>query len=79
MSERVRTGKKTSDPIEPLATASTAHPPADVSAEEVLDWDVWLPTPPPRPSGTMTVRLEFVGRDRPIPVDFPDTSEDEEA
>lgn len=47
----------------------------DASAEDHLDWDIWLPNAPRRPSGTVTARLEFVGRDRPLPVDFPDDSE----
>jgi hypothetical protein len=40
-------------------------------SEDVLDWDVWLEAPPPRPGGTLSVRLEFAGREKLAPVDDP--------
>jgi hypothetical protein len=38
---------------------------------DILDWDACIETPPPRPSGTIKVRLHFRGRDEPIPIDGP--------
>jgi hypothetical protein len=40
--------------------------------DEVLDWDLCLPTPPPRPRGTIEVQLIPAGRSRPVPVADPD-------
>jgi len=34
----------------------------------VLDWEMDLTIPPPRPSGTIRVRLEECGRSQPTPV-----------
>jgi hypothetical protein len=79
MSETLRTAKPKVQQTETPAGAAPEHQPTDFAPEELLDWDVWLPIAPPRPTGTVTARLEFIGRDRPIPVEFPDTAEDEEA
>ncbi len=38
--------------------------------EDILNWDVVI-TPPPRPSGTIRVRLKFKGRRKPIPIEDP--------
>ena len=38
--------------------------------EDILKWDVVIP-PPPRPSGTIRVRLKFKGRRKPIPIEDP--------
>ena len=42
---------------------------------DVLDWDACIECPPPRPSGTVKVRLQFRGRDQPIAVDTPQDDE----
>ena len=39
--------------------------------EDILYWDVSIVTPPPRPSGTIRVKLEYKGRNKPIPVENP--------
>ena len=36
--------------------------------EDILDWDA-IVTPPPRPSGTIRVRLIYKGRSKPMPVE----------
>ena len=38
-------------------------------AEDILDWDAAIVTPPPRPSGTIRVRLIYKGRSKPMPVE----------
>lgn len=45
--------------------------PGPVDEEDLVDWDVWLASPPPRPERTITVRLEYVGRDTPLPIHDP--------
>ena len=37
--------------------------------EDILDWDAAIVTPPPRPSGTIRVRLIYKGRRKPIPAE----------
>ena len=37
--------------------------------EDILDWDVAIITPPPRPSGTMRVKLKYIGRSKPFPIE----------
>ena len=37
--------------------------------EDILDWDVAIVTPPPRPSGTIRVRLKYKGRSKPFPIE----------
>lgn len=39
--------------------------------EDILDWDAAIVTPPPRPSGTIRVRLIYKGRSKPMPVENP--------
>ena len=39
--------------------------------EDILNWDVAMATPPPRPSGTIQVKLKYTGRSKPIPVEDP--------
>ena len=39
--------------------------------EDILNWDAAIVTPPPRPSGTIRVRLIYNGRSKPIPVKDP--------
>ena len=33
--------------------------------EDILDWDAAIVIPPPRPSGTIRVRLIYKGRSKP--------------
>ena len=37
--------------------------------DDLLDWDAHIGTPPPRPSGTIRVKLKYKGRRKPIPVE----------
>ncbi len=37
--------------------------------EDLLYWDVAIENPPPRPSGTIRVKLRYKGRSKPIPAD----------
>ena len=39
--------------------------------EDILNWDAAIITPPPRPSGTIRVKLIYKGRRKPIPVENP--------
>lgn len=45
----------------------------DTEEDELLDWDVCMETTPPRPSGTIRVHLEYVGRSKPIFVEDPES------
>ncbi len=38
---------------------------------DILDWDAAIITPPPRPSGTIRVKLIYKGRSKPMPVESP--------
>jgi hypothetical protein len=42
--------------------------PVTIEDPDLLDWDAAIDTPPPRPSGTVSVCLESSGRSRPTPV-----------
>jgi hypothetical protein len=42
----------------------------------ILDWDACLGTPPPRPAGRIKVRLNFLGRGKPIPLVDPECPDD---
>jgi hypothetical protein len=42
-----------------------------IEGPDLLDWDAAIDTPPPRPSGSVTVCLEPSGRSRPEPVTDP--------
>ena len=37
--------------------------------EDLLYWDAAIITPPPRPSGTIRVKLKYKGRSKPFPAD----------
>ena len=37
--------------------------------EDILDWDAAIVTPPPRPSGTIRVRLIYKGRSKPFSIE----------
>ena len=39
--------------------------------EDTLNWEVAIETPPPRPSGTIRVKLKYKGRSKPIPLENP--------
>ena len=39
--------------------------------QDILDWDAAIVTPPPRPSGTIRVKLIYKGRSKPMPVEDP--------
>ncbi len=39
--------------------------------EDILNVDAVIVTPPPRQSGTIRVKLKYMGRSKPIPVDNP--------
>ena len=35
--------------------------------EDLLDWDTAIVTPPPRPSGTIRVKLKYKRQSKPLP------------
>ncbi len=37
--------------------------------ENILNWDAAIITPPPRPFGTIRVRLIYKGRSKPMPIE----------
>ena len=39
--------------------------------EDILDWDAAIVTPPPRPSGTIWVKLIYEEPSKPMPVENP--------
>lgn len=39
--------------------------------EDILNVDAVIVTPPPRQSGTIRVKLKYMERSKPIPVDHP--------
>ena len=41
------------------------------SEEDILNWEFTIETPPPRPSGTIRVKLKYKGRSKPIPLENP--------
>ena len=41
------------------------------SEDDILDWGVAIEVPPPRPSGTIRVKLKYKGRSKPIPIEDP--------
>jgi hypothetical protein len=55
---------------EELPDAAEPHP-GHADEEDVLDWDVWLESPPPRPERTITVTPEYLGRDTPLCIQDP--------
>jgi hypothetical protein len=58
---------------EPNAEPQTRTPPTpDVCEEDIEKDDVGFVPPPPNRSGTIKVRLQYGGRRKPIPVDFPE-------
>jgi hypothetical protein len=48
-----------------------AESPPRVETPDVLNDEVMIITTPPRPSGTIRVKLLYSGRSRPIPVEDP--------
>jgi hypothetical protein len=63
---------KTLHDAKPAAPRAGPLPVSCEPAEDVLNWDVYIATPPPRPHGTIEVRLEKGGRGRPTVIDDPD-------
>ena len=59
--------------LEASVTATDQEQVAPVlsDGDDTLDWDVWIEAPPPRPTGTILVKLEFAGRGKPAPVEDP--------
>lgn len=52
--------------------AGSITPAIHEAMEDLLDWDAHIETPPPpRRSGTIKVRFQYVGRSKPIPIDDP--------
>jgi hypothetical protein len=43
-------------------------PRRSIDADDALDWDVAIVTPPARRSGTIRVTLRYAGRSKPEPV-----------
>ena len=43
--------------------------------QEHLDWDFVLVAPPPKRSGTITGRLNYQGRSKPLAIDSVDSEE----
>lgn len=41
------------------------------SEEDILNWEVTIEVPPPRPSGTIRAKLKYKGRSKPIPIKNP--------
>ena len=39
--------------------------------EDILNVDAVIATPPPRQSGTIRVKLKYMGRSKPMPVEDP--------
>jgi hypothetical protein len=49
-----------------------AKQPTPTERPDILDWDACLESPPPRPEGTIQVRMTYAGRSRPAPISDPD-------
>lgn len=47
------------------ARYTTMKPTMPVYDDEILNWDVYIATPPPRASGTIKVKLKYIGRAKP--------------
>jgi hypothetical protein len=45
--------------------------PSKFYADELLDWDAAIEVAPTRPSGTLTVTLQYAGRGKPTPIEDP--------
>lgn len=41
------------------------------SEEDILNWEAIIEVPPPRPSGTIRVKLKYKGRSKPTPIENP--------
>lgn len=58
--------------LSPIAAAPQRwRTPSKFYAEELLDWDAAIEVAPVRPSGTVTVMLEYAGRATPSPTRDP--------
>ena len=56
---------------ETIASIGVEYDFSPYSEEEVLNWDVAIEVPPPRPSGTIRARLKYKGRSKPMPIENP--------
>jgi hypothetical protein len=61
----------TPEPVVEETKKGGVRPVAPADDEEILNWDVVIPTPPPRSAGKIRVELRYAGRGRPLPVDDP--------
>ena len=50
---------------------ASLNQPTSEELEQVLDWDFAIEAEPKRPKGTITVTLQFAGRDKPLPEEDP--------
>ncbi len=61
--------EKQAEPVTPGRIVTHSPEEADL---DILDWDFRAEPPPPRAHGTIRVRLKYLGRSKPIPVEDPD-------
>ena len=61
----------TPEPIVEETRKASRAPAVAADDEEILDWDVVIPTPPPRSAGKIPVQLRYLGRGKPLPVEAP--------
>lgn len=57
-------------------TSDEKFRPLPIDTDEKLNWDVVLDPPPPRRKGSISVRLVYRGRSRPLPIVDPNCDED---
>ena len=58
--------------LSPICETAQRRPiPSGFYADELLDWDAAIEVAPTRPSGTLTVTLEYAGRATPSPTVAP--------
>jgi hypothetical protein len=57
------------EPVKQEVPTITSPGTSSIDPEEILDWDVCIEIPPPRPHGTLAVQLVCAGRGKPTPVD----------
>ncbi len=54
-----------------VVTKKDVQPLAADPQGEILDWEAYIPPPPPKRKGTIQVRLHYKGRAKPLPVPDP--------
>ena len=57
--------------LSPSSITERSPTPSKFYADELLDWDAAIEVAPMRPSGTLTVTLEYAGRGTPSPTRDP--------